>query len=76
MKENKNEGRDRSNAGLNYQDGGHHEGQMNNTVPASGQPSPHNTSSGISEMGGKGDHRQSGKDQRGQEESWEQQDKP
>ena len=32
-KENKNEVRERENSGINYDDGHHHEGQQNNTVP-------------------------------------------
>ena len=61
-KENKNENRDRENAGINYQDSPHHEGAQNNTVPASGQPSSHNTTSSISEMKNVSKEQEAGRD--------------
>ena len=61
-KENKNANRDRENAGINYQDKSHAEGQQNNTTPVSGQPSSHNTTSSMSEMNQESEEQLRGRD--------------
>lgn len=60
--ENKNANRERENAGINYQDGPHQEGQQNNTVPVAGQPSSHTINSSISEMKNVSEEQMAGRD--------------
>ncbi len=67
-RENKNADRDRTNAGMNYQDGPHQEGQQNNTTPVSGQPSSHNVTSGMSEMNQESEEQRRGREKQRNEQ--------